>query len=58
MRGKVIYYRGDMEGINNKGKNISNKGRDNRKDGKSEAQSFIYTSDVLFIDNSVDRKSL
>jgi len=31
MRSKVIYYRGDIEGMNGKGKNISNKGQDNKK---------------------------
>ena len=46
MRGKAIYYGGD------------DKGRDNRRDGKSKAQSFICASDASFINNSVDRKSL
>jgi hypothetical protein len=60
MRSRAIYYRGDKEGINGKGrdKGIYNKGRDNRRDSRGEVQSFIYTSDALFIDNSVDRKSL
>jgi hypothetical protein len=59
MRSRVIYYGGDKEGINGKGrdKGISDKGRDNG-DGRSKAQSFIYASDVLLADNSVDRKSL
>ena len=58
MRSRVIYYRGDKEGINRKGrdKEISDKGRDNG-DGRSEAQSFICASDALFTDNSVNRKS-
>jgi hypothetical protein len=45
--------------MNGKGrdKGISDKGRDDG-DGRSEAQSFICTSDVLFTDNSVNRKSL
>ena len=38
-------------------KGIYNKGRDNG-DGRSKAQSFIYASDVLFMDNSINRKSL
>ena len=58
MRGKIIYYGGNMERINSKGKDISDKGQDNVRDGKSKVQSFIYASDVLFIDNSVNRKSL
>jgi len=37
---------------------IYDKGQDNGRDGKSEAQSFIYASDALFVDNFVDRKSL
>ena len=37
-------------------KGIRDKGRDNG-DGRSEAQSFIYASDALFIDNSINRKS-
>jgi len=60
MRSRAIYYRGDKEGINGRGgdKGIRDKGRDNGRDGRSEAQSFIYASDALFVDNSVDRKSL
>ena len=60
MRSKAIYYRGDKEGINSRGrdKGIRDKGRDSSKDGRSKAQLFIYASDVLFIDNSVNRKSL
>jgi hypothetical protein len=46
MRGKAIYYRGD------------NKGQDNRKDSKNKVQLFICTSDISFINNFVDRKSL
>ena len=59
MRSRAIYYRGDKEGINGRGrdKGICNKGQDNR-DGRGKAQSFIYTSDASFIDNSVNRKSL
>ena len=37
MRDKVIYYRGDKEGINSRGRDICDKGRDNRKDGRSKA---------------------
>ena len=46
--------------MNGKGRNIGiyDKGQDNGRDGRSEAQSFIYASNVLFVDNSVDRKSL
>ena len=60
MRSRVIYYRGDKEGINSRGrdKGIRNKGRDNSRDGRSKAQSFIYTSNVLFIDSSINKKSL
>jgi len=60
MRSRAIYYGGDKEGINGKGrdKGISNKGQDNRKDSRSEVQSFIYASNALFADNSVNRKSL
>jgi hypothetical protein len=60
MRSRVIYYRGNKEGMNGKGrdKGIRDKGWDNGKDSKSKAQLFIYASDVLFINNSVDRKSL
>ena len=63
MRSRVIYYRGDKEGINGRGrdKGIRDKGQDNgrddSRDGRSKAQSFIYTSDALFADNSVNRKS-
>ena len=47
-----------MEGINGRGSNkgICDKGQDNG-DGRSKAQLFIYASDVLFADNSVNRKS-
>ena len=58
MRGKVIYYGGDIKGMNGKERNINDKGRDNGKDGRSETQLFIYASDVLFIDNFINRKSL
>ena len=59
IRGRVIYYRGDKEGINSRGrdKGIRDKGWDDGRDSRSKAQLFIYTSDVLFADNSVDRKS-
>ena len=57
MRSKAIYYGGDTEGTNGKGRNISDKGRDDGRDGRSEAQSFICASDASFADNSVDRKS-
>jgi len=59
MRSRVIYYRGDKEQINGKerDKEISDKGRDNG-DSRSKAQLFIYTSDILCTDNSVNRKSL
>jgi hypothetical protein len=60
MRSRVIYYRGDKEGINGKrrDKGIYNKEQDNRRDGRSKVQLFIYISNVLFINNSIDRKSL
>ena len=57
MRSKVIYYRGDKEGINSRGRDIGI-GQDDRRDSRSKAQLFIYTSDALFIDNSINRKSL
>jgi hypothetical protein len=59
IKSRVIYYRGNKEGINGKGrdKGIYNKGQDNEKDGKGEAQSFIYISNASFTDNSVNRKS-
>ena len=57
MRSRVIYYRGDKEGINSRGRDIGI-GRDNRRDGRSKAQLFICASDVLFADNSINRKSL
>jgi hypothetical protein len=41
-----------------KDKRIRDKGRDDGRDGRSKAQSFIYTSDALFADNSINRKSL
>ena len=40
-----------------KDKGIRDKGRDNGRDSRGKAQSFIYTSDVLFADNSINRKS-
>ena len=43
---------------NSKGRNISNKGQDNRRDNRSETQSFICASDTSFTDNFVNRKSL
>ena len=39
-------------------KGIRDKGRDDGRDGRSEAQLFICASDTLFADNSIDRKSL
>src|SRR6266700_2608213 len=59
IRSRAIYYRGDKEGINSRGrdKGIHNKRQDNRRDGRSKAQSFIYASDALFTDNSINRKS-
>ena len=58
-RSRAIYYRGDKEEINSKGKDkgIRNKGRDDG-DGRGEAQLFICASDALFTDNSINRKSL
>ena len=60
IRSRAIYYGGDKEGINSKerDKGICDKGWDNRRDSRGEIQSFIYASDVLFIDNFVNRKSL
>ena len=60
IRSRAIYYRGDKEGTNSKkrDKGINNKGQDNRKDGKNKVQSFIYTSNASFADNSINRKSL
>ena len=57
-RSRAIYYRGDEEGTNGRGrdKGIRDKRRDNG-DGRSQAQSFICASDALFADNSVDRES-
>ena len=59
MRSRAIYYGGDKEEINGRGrdKGICNKGQDNGRDGKSETQSFICASDASFVDNSVNRKS-
>ena len=52
-------YSINLEEINGRGrdKGIYNKGRDNG-DGRSEAQLFIYASNALFADNSINRKSL
>jgi hypothetical protein len=38
MRNRVIYYKGDKEGINSKGrdKEIYNKGQNNKKDSKGK----------------------
>ena len=47
--------RGRDKGIRDKGQD---NGRDDSRDGISKAQSFIYASDALFTDNSVNRKSL
>ena len=60
MRSKAIYYREDKEGINGRGRDIEirDKGQDNGRDGRGKAQLFIYASNTLFIDNSVNRKSL
>ena len=60
MRSRAIYYRGDKEGMNGRGrdKGIRDKGRDDRRDGRGKAQLFIYASDALFTDNTVNRKSL
>ena len=58
MRNKVIYYGGDMEGINGKRKDRNNQRQNNKKDGRDKAQSFICASNILFIDNSINRKSL
>ena len=57
MRSRAIYYGGDIEGINGKGRNIK-AGQDDRKDGRYKVQLFIYTSNALFADNSINRKSL
>jgi len=48
--------RGRDKEIRDKG--IRDKGRDDGRDGRGKAQSFIYASDALFADNSVNRKSL
>ena len=60
IRSRAIYYRGDKEGINGRGrdKGTRDKGRDDRRDGRGKAQLFICASDVLFADNTVNRKSL
>jgi hypothetical protein len=55
-RSRAIYYGGDMEGTNGRGRDTGT-GRDDGRDGRSEAQSFICASDASFADNSVDRKS-
>ena len=60
MRSRAIYYGGDKEGMNGRGrdKGIRDKGRDDRRDSRGTAQSFICASDALFTDNSINRKSL
>jgi len=60
IRGRAIYYRGDTEGMNGKGrdKRTSNKEQDNGKNGRSEVQLFICASNASFADNSINRKSL
>ena len=45
IRGKAIYYKGD------------DKGQNNKRDSRGKVQLFIYASNILFINNSVDRKS-
>ena len=57
IRSRVIYYRRDTEGINGKGRSIK-AGQDNKKDSRSKTQLFIYTSNILFADNSINKKSL
>ena len=57
IRSKAIYYKGNIKGINSKKRNI-NKGQNDEKDSKSETQLFICASNVLFMDNFVDKKSL
>jgi len=59
IRSRAICYRGDKEGTNGRGKDkeIRDKGRDDGRDSKSKAQLFICTSDALFTDNSINRKS-
>ena len=39
-------------------KGIRDKGWDDKRDGKSKVQLFIYTSNASFMDNFVNRKSL
>jgi hypothetical protein len=60
IKSRAIYYKRDKEAINSKerDKEIYNKGQDNRRDNRGEVQSFICTSNALFTDNSVNRKSL
>ena len=60
MRSRAIYYGGDKEGMNSRGKDkgIRDKGQDDRRDSRSKVQLFIYASNALFADNSVNRKSL
>jgi len=59
MRSRAICYRGDEEGINGRrrDKGIRDKGQNDGRDGRGEAQSFICASDALFTDNSINRKS-
>ena len=60
MRSRAIYYRENKEGINGRGrdKGIRDKGRDDGRDGRSKAQSFICASNILFINNSINKKSI
>ena len=60
IRSRAIYYRGDKEGMNGRGrdKGIHNKGWDNRRDSRSKMQSFICASNASFTDNFVNKKSL
>ena len=57
-KGRAIYYGGDTEGTNGKERDINGKGQDDREDGKNKVQSFICVSDALFVDNSINKKSL
>jgi len=56
-KSKAICYREDIK-ENNKKRNISNKGQDNRRDSKSKTQLFIYASNASFTNNSINKKSL
>jgi len=57
IKSKAICYGGDTKG-NSKGRNISDKGQNNRKDSKNEAQLFICASNASFANNSINKKSL